>query len=237
MKYILGLYFWPMLVLATIFWFCMVAMAKLVESLVPSQRGLLMHEAACLWGCTIFILFPFWRLTIEGRENLPRDKKSYVIVANHLSAGDIFTLFCMRVQFRWLAKSDVFKVPLIGQAMTWAGYIPVDRGQKSSHERAMRASKEWLEKGVSMLFFPEGTRSKTGIMAPFKSGAFRLADSSKVDILPVALSGTYKMVRKFFPYPSKVVIHVFPPMRRSDTETLDAFTDRVRDTIAAGVTL
>jgi 1-acyl-sn-glycerol-3-phosphate acyltransferase len=149
-----------------------------------------------------------------------------------LSAGDIFTLCCTNVQFRWLAKDAVFKLPLIGPGMRWAGYVPVNRGNKSSHEAAMRASREWLQNDVSMLFFPEGTRSRTGELGAFKSGAFRLAEDAKKPILPIALSGTYTMLRKIWPQPSKIVIHVFPPMQREATETLDHFMERVRAVIA-----
>ena len=235
MKLLFALYFWTCFTIVTIVMFLVACVARLVEKLIPKHTDLLVHRVACIWGQLVFFGFPVWKLHIEGQEYLPKDNNNYVIVANHLSAGDIFTIFCTKAQFRWIAKAEAFKLPLIGPAMRWAGYVPVIRGNKSSHELAMKTSRDWLDKGLSMLFFPEGTRSKNGQLGVFKSGAFRLAEESQKPILPIALSGTYHMLRKFWPQPSKIGIHIFPPMQRNEDESLDQFILRVRAVIDSGL--
>lgn len=232
MKVIYAIWFWTYFFIVTVVMFLTAFVARLFELGRPKYEKKLIHRVACLWGRLLIIGFPIWRLRVEGEEYLPTDKQSYVIVANHLSSGDIFTLCCTNMQFRWLAKEVLFKLPMIGHGMRWAGYVPVNRGNKSSHEAAMRTSREWLNHNVSMLFFPEGTRSRTGELGAFKSGAFRLAEEAQKPVLPIALSGTYTMLRKVLPQPSNIVVHIFPPMQREATETLDHFIQRVRDVIA-----
>ena len=156
-----------------------------------------------------------------------------VIVANHQSSADICALFTTETQFRWLSKSEVFRIPLIGHAMKWAGYVPISRGNIKSHKRALRASSDWIRRGVSMVYFPEGSRSKDGSLGEFKIGAFRLSEDEDVPILPVVLQGTMNMMAKnsFIPNPAKVNVKILPPTKKQDNETIEQFTQRVKDLI------
>ncbi|MFK7871659.1 MAG: lysophospholipid acyltransferase family protein [Oligoflexales bacterium] len=189
------------------------------------------HDVCCSWARTVFQWSPWWDLDLDGQENLPRDDEPRVVVVNHESATDIFTLYWLGLQFRWLAKASVFRIPIIGTAMRWAGYIPVHRGRKTSRKEAMSRSADVLKKGRCMAFFPEGTRSTTGEFRPFKPGAFRLSVSENVEILPVVLRGAGDLLKKGSIVPQRAVISmsVLPPMKAAEGESIEDFTERVRN--------
>ena len=153
----------------------------------PTRR--LAHRIGIWWGCTIVRLNPFWRLRVRGREHL-HPRRAYVIVSNHQSLADIVILYALRRQFKWLAKESLFAIPFLGWSMRLVGYIPLERGQQSSITRSYRRALDWLRRGVSVIVFPEGTRSRTGELGAFKNGAFTLAVQAGVPLLPVVLAGT-----------------------------------------------
>src|SRR5690606_21046611 len=95
------------------------------------------HRIATFWGKTIIKMVPGWRIEIDGAENIPKDRDPVVIVANHESMADIWALFFLDIQFRWLAKAEIKKIPVVGQAMAWAGYLFIKRGNKTSAAKAM----------------------------------------------------------------------------------------------------
>lgn len=130
-----------------------------------------------------------WRLHIAGRENLD-PKKVYVIVSNHQSMADIPLLAHLQADTKWLAKAELFRVPLVGWMMRMAGDVPVERLEPRQAAKAMLNCARYLRQGCSMVFFPEGTRSLDGEVLPFNEGPFRLAVREKVPILPVAVEGT-----------------------------------------------
>ena len=132
-------------------------------------------------------LFPPWRLRVVGR--FP-GRGPYVVVANHQSMLDVPLLSRLPREMKWMAKESLFRVPWVGWMFALAGDIPVRRGDKESGQRAIRRAKKYLESGVSVMVFPEGTRTSTGELGPFRSGAFRLAVEAGVPVLPVAVSGT-----------------------------------------------
>jgi 1-acyl-sn-glycerol-3-phosphate acyltransferase len=188
------------------------------------------HNYAVLWSKGIIKVMPWWSIEISGRENLPKPDEAVVIAANHESMADIWGLYCLGVQFRWLSKAEVFKVPLIGRAMRWARYIPIRRGDKGSHSVALDDSAATLKRGIPMAFFPEGTRSLDGNMRPFKIGAFRLADENNVPILPIALKGAGGLIRKGsgLPFPATIKIKILPPTRRLPDEDYEKYARRVQ---------
>ncbi len=188
------------------------------------------HSLACNWGKGILQLTPGWNYQIEGREYLPHGNSPMVLVANHQSSADICALFTTGVQFRWLSKAEVFRIPFIGQAMKWAGYVPISRGSTESHRRALVKSRDWLKQGVSMVYFPEGSRSEDGNLKNFKPGAFSLAGKENVPVLPIVLKGTRHMMAKnsLSPNPAKVIVKVLPPTRKQENETIEQFSQRVR---------
>jgi 1-acyl-sn-glycerol-3-phosphate acyltransferase len=214
---------WLAVILTTI------VFSTLVLALFPvvypfDKRRHALHVVATLWGRCIVLLNPWWRFTIEGLENLPRRDEAVVYVANHNSQTDILAIFLLGVRFRWLSKDTVFKVPMLGWAMSAVGYVSVKRGDKSSHFRCMDEGKEHLRHNTSMVFFPEGTRSRDGAMQPFKSGAFRLAKEVGAPVVPVSLVGTDTLLSKENGFPSvttvRIVVHPAIPSLNKSIETL-----------------
>jgi 1-acyl-sn-glycerol-3-phosphate acyltransferase len=232
LKYILAAYFWVLFIATTCILFCWLAVVYGYHKLFkPDRISEASHDVAVLWGRTLFALGPAWTHEVRGRENLPPvNAEPYVMVANHSSTADIWALFLVGGQFRWLSKDAMFKVPLVGQAMRWAGYVSVTRGNKQSQYQAVETSRQWLRKGVSMAFFPEGTRSVDGQVKEFKIGAFRLAQEENVMIVPVALRGTRDMLVKNSGFPKKahLDIEILPPVRSFEGEDSRAFADRVQ---------
>ena len=169
------------------------------------------HGLCMFWARLLFRFIPFWRLEMEGLERLPQGP--FVLIANHRSALDVLALAHLKLSFRWLAKASIFRFPLLGWALSWVGYVPVERGDAPSGRRALRLCAEHLRGGRSMLFFPEGTRSLGAIKA-FKVGAFKLALEAKVPLVPVLLRGTEELLPKgsLVPRRGRVQLKVLDPI-------------------------
>ncbi len=132
---------------------------------------------------------PLWRVKVEGRKKAKK-KTSYIIISNHQSMIDVLILNCLWYRFKWISKIENFRVPVIGWYLRMAKYITVDRGNKESKAEMMGRSAECLKMGISIMIFPEGTRSVNGETGPFKLGAFQLAMMTDKPILPVVIDGT-----------------------------------------------
>lgn len=233
-RYIKAVYFWLIFPVATFTYYFYLAIWQIVAKIIGNKRpDLHSHRIATLWAETILTLMPGWRVATKGREYLPAKDEAVVAVSNHESLADIWVIFTLNFQFRWLSKKEIFDLPIIGASMRWAGYISITRGNKESHLKSMQESAEWLRRGVSMLFFPEGTRSKTGEMLPFKIGAFKLAEECGVAILPIATKGTRDLVRKhgYLPGTATVKLEVLPKEYKLPEETLEQFAERIRGKI------
>jgi 1-acyl-sn-glycerol-3-phosphate acyltransferase len=153
------------------------------------------HWYAQRWGRLILKLNNRWSTEVRGQERIPKGRP-YVIVSNHQGSGDIMMAFTLDHHFKWISKAANFYVPFMGWFMYHAGYIPLVRGRRNSIEQCMARAQEYLNMGVSVLFFPEGTRSLDGVVKPFKKGAFKLAIDAGVDILPMAINGTLDALPK-----------------------------------------
>ena len=147
-------------------------------------------------GVLMATLNPLWKFRISG--NMPKDpRRPYLVVSNHESFVDILLISHLPWEMKWLSKAELFRIPVLGWLMRLAGDIPVDRGNARAAAEAMVRCKVILkEEKVSVIIFPEGTRSETDQMLPFKDGAFRLAIDAGVDILPLAVSGAATALRK-----------------------------------------
>jgi len=190
------------------------------------------HHISILWARSIIKLIPGWSATITGKENLPT-QRPYVLVSNHESMTDIFVILLIGTQFRFLSKASIFKIPLFGTAMRIAGYIGVERGNPRSHVLALQQSKSTVENGRPMLFFAEGTRSKTGQLLPFKVGAFKLARDSKATIVPICLKGTRELLLKGSLTPGKthVEVKILKPVDQNQDESVEGWAARARSLI------
>ncbi len=158
------------------------------------RRKLVTGRTFRLIGVTAARLSPFWKFGIHGPVKKPHPRT--VVVSNHESIADPFLISMLPWEMKWLGKASLFKIPAVGWSMWLAGDIPVRRGEKDSALAAMDTCSRWLDKGMPIMIFPEGTRSKTDELLPFKDGAFRLAIEKGADILPIAVSGTSRALPK-----------------------------------------
>ena len=217
-------------------WPPMVALVLLVTWPFDRNRAV---AGRLLRLCAAFVsrTFPFWRIRIDGR--WPPGKGAHVVVANHQSFLDIFVLSNLPREMKWLAKKELFRIPWIGWAFAMVGDIAVDRGDTASALEAMAKARDYLDHGMNVMIFPEGTRSRDGKLLPFKAGAFKLAVDAQVPILPIAVSGTAQGMPKGSPWvrPTKIHVQILEPVPTAGMTDRDlrALRDGVRDRIAAAV--
>ena len=134
-------------------------------------------------------LNPLWHFSVSG--TIPSDpRRPYMVVANHESFVDILLIAHLPFEMKWLSKSEFFKYPLVGWMMRMAGDIRLDRGDRKSSVKVLGDMRDRLAKKVSVMVFPEGTRSASGELGEFKDGAFKVAIDAGVPVLPLAVIGT-----------------------------------------------
>lgn len=154
------------------------------------------HLVINFWAKVLVKVFYGAKLEVKGLENIT-EKQNYIIVSNHRSYTDIlFAHAVLPLQFRWLAKSSLYKIPVIGLAMRIAGYVPVERTKYISASRSLQLIKDILNQGRSVWIFPEGTRTPKEELGKFKRGAFLLAKETKKPILPVILVNTDRIFER-----------------------------------------
>jgi len=193
-KIILSIIIWVVGSLLTIILY--LAMAFFAIILYPFDKKRKVTHSQCFWWSDLVIaLNPYWKLTVSGLENIDK-RRTYVIIANHQSLADIVLAYQTKMQFKWVAKKSLFKLPFVGWSMHLAKHIKLERGNFSSIKKVYKEAAYWLKSGISVLFFPEGTRSQTNEMGDFRNGAFKLAIKEKVPILPVIFEGTGTAIPK-----------------------------------------
>jgi 1-acyl-sn-glycerol-3-phosphate acyltransferase len=189
-----------------------------------------------LMAVAISACFLTWRLRLEG--SWP-GKGPYVVVANHQSMLDILLVSRVPREMKWMAKESLFKLPWLGWMFVLSGDIPVRRGDAESGSAALRKAKEYLARGMNVMIFPEGTRSRTGALGAFKSGAFRLAIEAGVPVLPIAVTGTAAGYPKGSPWvrPCRGTARMLAPVPSAGLGLEDAskLRDAVRERIAAAL--
>jgi 1-acyl-sn-glycerol-3-phosphate acyltransferase len=198
------------------------------------RSGNLPHRIARLWG-KIQLRTTGTRVRIQGLEQMDRHR-SYILVSNHRSSFDIFALLgYIPIQFRWTAKAELFRIPFMGWAMSRIGYIPIERDSPKKAYRSMLQAAEKVKRGVSIMIFPEGTRSLNGQLQAFKKGVFLIALKSQAPILPIAIRGTEKILRKgdWRTTPGDVEIMIDSPIVTAGFTSRDegSLSDNVRNTL------
>jgi 1-acyl-sn-glycerol-3-phosphate acyltransferase len=185
---------------------------------------------------TCVALNPLWRFRTSGivPEN-PR--RPYVAVSNHESFADIFLISHLPWEMKWLSKEAIFKIPVMGWMMRMAGDVPVKRDVRSSRAEALDQCRDRLAKRVSVMIFPEGTRSRDDDLLPFKDGAFRLAIETGTPVLPLVVAGTrHAMAKGSFVFRrARAEVRALPPISTDGLSVADApaLRERVRQLIAA----
>jgi len=204
-----------------------------VFSLFPNSENRI-HKVASLWA-KMLLLISNTRVEVIGAENIIHNKPQ-VFMANHQSDFDILiVLGHVPGQFRWIAKKELFRVPLFGAAMRNAGYIPIDRSNHDSALKSMEEAARIIRKGHSVMTFPEGTRSSDGTIQRFKQGTFHLAIQAGVPIVPITIIGTSavmpKRSLKITPGEIRVIIDKPIDVSGYTIETRQQLIDEVRNTI------
>ena len=185
---ILSLWAWLILVLCILLWFPVMLILLLITIAFDPGRYVVGYVFRRI-GPVMATLNPLWRFRYSG--TMPQNpRRPYVVVSNHESFADILLISHLPWEMKWLSKAELFRIPVMGWMMWLAGDIPVKRGFGPSAVEAMERCRQVLRRRVSVMIFPEGTRSKTSELLPFKDGAFRLAIEAGVPILPLAVSGT-----------------------------------------------
>lgn len=155
------------------------------------RRRVATHMMGTFWAWHYQSLIPFWRLRLEGRKKIPW-KRPVVMVANHRSLVDILALYKIRRPFKWTSKDENFRLPFIGMVLSLTNSIRIKRESLRSGAQFLSQAETEIAKGSSILLFPEGTRSKTLEMRPFKEGAFLLAKKTGCGIIPIVHIGSEK---------------------------------------------
>ena len=160
-----------------------------------TRTGNPVHIIARIWARGILFASRI-KVTVNGLANID-PTQSYVYMSNHQSNFDIPVLLaCLPVQFRWLAKAELFKIPIFGRAMRGAGYVEIDRFNQQSAFKSINEAAAKMKNGVSVMIFPEGTRSRDGKIKSFKKGGFVMAVDAGVPIVPIILRGTWNIMAK-----------------------------------------
>jgi len=163
---------------------------------LPFDRNRYIIHRILIWQSKFFLfLIPGWHLITEGSEK-GKTAGTKVIISNHQSMLDILILNSLGYRYKWISKIENTKVPVLGWYLKMAGYITVDRSDRESKDRMLAESLNCLRKGISIMIFPEGTRSADNEPGFFKRGAFQLAIEAGVPILPVILDGTGSILPK-----------------------------------------
>lgn len=178
-----------------------------------------------IWS-RLFCWLAFVKVTVRGHENIDKGT-SYVFVANHQGAYDIFTVYgYLGHNFRWMMKASLRKIPFVGWACQWAKQIFVDNSSASATRHTMQEAEKLLRGGMSLVVFPEGARTWDGKMRQFKKGAYRLAVEFDLPVVPLTIDGAFDVLPRFkkLPVPGHIylTIHkpIMPPSEGHDIQSL-----------------
>jgi len=178
-------------------------------------------------------------VSVVGKEYID-PTQSYVIVSNHQSHYDVFVLYgWLGIDFKWVMKQELRKVPALGIACEKLDHIYIDRSDKKTALKSLNEAKRIIRNGTSVIFFPEGTRSKTGLMGDFKKGAFVMALDLGIPILPITITGTKNILPpgtvNLMPGRAKMTIHKPIPVDRYSLDTIGDLMAEVRSVIQGGL--
>lgn len=228
-----GIYQWlilaPVLLVSTLFF------GTLAIVMVPlAGPRFARYYSGLIWARVVAWATPV-RVRVVGREHIDPDQ-SYVIVSNHLSHYDVLTLYgWLEIDFKWVMKKELKKLPMIGYACHKLDHIFIDRANRAAAIASLNEARQNLSAGTSILFFPEGTRSRSGHLMRFKKGAFKMAVDLDLPILPVALVGTRDVMPadSWHVFPGQVFLIFHPPVATDEynDDTMDRLMENVRETI------
>jgi 1-acyl-sn-glycerol-3-phosphate acyltransferase len=187
-----SLIIWIGVLLLILIWLPMLGICRLFD---PDPAHYYTGKLFRKLGKAISKINPNWNITISGNTKAD-DRTPYIIVCNHLSQADIPLISNLPWEMKWVAKKELFEVPVVGWMMRLAGDISVDRSASDRREATFKQARFYLERDCSVIFFPEGTRSRNGKLNRFAAGAFDLAISEGIPILPMVIDGTQNTLPK-----------------------------------------
>lgn len=203
------------------------------------NNPIILNKPANVWA-RVFCHIALVRVSIKGLENIQKGT-SYIFVANHQSAFDIFLIYgWLSVSFSWIMKKELRRIPFVGYACARIGHIFIDRSNPVEAKKSIANAKEVLQHGQCVVLFPEGTRTPTGKVGTFKRGAFSMASDLQLPIIPITIDGAFKVLNKktilFTPGKIKMTIHkpIAITEKLSDTEIKTLLTD-TREIIISGL--
>lgn len=221
--------FWTFFAISSLVCYAIAVGLWIVTSLWDRERRI-NHMFSCMWGSLYAIAYPGWDISVLHRERIVKDQ-TYMLVANHTSIADIVLCFCLMRQFKWVSKSTVFNLPLLGWNMRLSRYVPLVRGDAASIAKMMDQCRYWLKRGISIMMFPEGTRSEDGRVKVFKHGAFTLAKEAGIAVVPVAIHGGHNLIQKHsstFAAKATLTVEVLEPVPPDSFEDAAAYGEHVR---------
>jgi 1-acyl-sn-glycerol-3-phosphate acyltransferase len=210
--------------------------AVLVSILISQKAG--SYIAGVLWAQLNSYLTPI-RVIVKGRENIEKGQ-SYIIIANHKSAYDIFVLYgFIGIDFKWVMKKEIKKIPGVGFGSKAVGHIFIDRSSTKSAIETIEAAKSKIKGGTSVVFFPEGTRSRSTELLPFKKGAYRFAFDLGLPLLPVTIRGTENIMPTgtldLRPGTAELIIHTPVDINQYGIEKMPALIEDTKTTIRSAM--
>ena len=215
----------------------MVATLTIVFSFLVNSRWASKWIAP--WWGKLVIFITLSRVKLKGGDNIDKSQ-SYIIVCNHQSIYDMLAVYgYLPVEFKWVMKKELLKMPFVGASCKALGHVFVDRSNSEEAKQSLIDAKDKITDGVSAFFFPEGTRSNDGELINFKKGAFRMAKSLNLPILPISISGANKIMaaNSLIICPNKITMTIHPPINTEvvmDSTTTD-LSRMSKITIASGL--
>ncbi|UCE34660.1 MAG: 1-acyl-sn-glycerol-3-phosphate acyltransferase [Deltaproteobacteria bacterium] len=233
MTMIRSLFLWAFFgIVNTLFW---ILFGILLTLFLASSRTIHFYCAVpwaktILWGAGV-------KVQTRGLSNIDK-QKTYIFIPNHLSFFDIFSLLAyLPVDFKFILKKELIRIPILGWSMKRAGYISIDRSSPAKARRTLEQAVDRIKRGTSLVMFAEGTRGYDGRLQPLKRGAFQLAMASGVSVVPVAIKGTREIMPKgsFTIGKGSIVIQLEKPIETITytTQTMPDLIERVSGSITA----
>ena len=187
-----------------------------------------------LWS-RIMCILSLVRVEVHGREHISRGT-SYVFVANHQGAYDIFSIYgYLGHNFRWMMKKSLEKLPMVGWACKRSGQIFVDNSSPHAIKQTMEAAEKQLAGGMSLVVFPEGARTWDGSMRRFKRGAYTLAQEFGLPVVPLTIDGSFKVMPRFVKLhrPGKIILTIHQPISSSEPDLIELSRQAIAESLPA----
>ena len=200
--------------------YCVVFMLIFALTVPFDRQRAVLHRASRCWAKAIYA-WPLWRVKVEGREHIEKGVP-YVVTVNHQAMLDIPLMYVLPFNFKWVSKREVYRIPIFGMVLWMHGDIAIERGAASSTKKMVHEADEYLRAGTSVIIFPEGTRTKDGRVHRFKEGAFLIAKSAGVGILPCVIEGTGSLLDGWrLRMPHSFTVRILPPVSAGEVASAE----------------